>query len=36
VFEFEGTLIRRLHVYVDPDFASADHQRVAWGAQARM
>jgi ketosteroid isomerase-like protein len=35
VFEFEGALIRRLHVYVDPDFASADHSRVAWGAQAR-
>jgi len=28
VFEFEGELIKRLHVYVDPDFASADEDRV--------
>ena len=29
VFEFDGPLIRRLYVYVDPDFASRDHRRIA-------
>jgi len=29
VFEFEGNLIKRMHVYVDPDFTSADSERVA-------
>lgn len=29
VFEFEGNLIKRLHVYVDPDFTSADKERLA-------
>jgi ketosteroid isomerase-like protein len=28
VFEFDGTLIRRLYVYVDPDFTSRDRQRI--------
>ncbi|QRK08844.1 nuclear transport factor 2 family protein [Archangium violaceum] len=28
VFEFEGPLIRRVHIYVDPDFTSADLERV--------
>lgn len=28
VFEFEGAIIKRLHVYVDPDFTSADKDRV--------
>jgi hypothetical protein len=28
VFEFDGEIITRLHVYVDPDFASADTDRV--------
>ena len=28
VFEFEGEIIKRLHVYVDPDFTSADKDRV--------
>ncbi|MFH7018656.1 nuclear transport factor 2 family protein [Flavobacterium sp. FlaQc-47] len=28
VFEFKGELITRLHVYVDPDFISADQDRV--------
>jgi hypothetical protein len=29
VFEFDGALIRRLYVYVDPDFTSRDHRRIA-------
>jgi hypothetical protein len=28
VFEFKGELIKRLHVYVDPDFASEDTDRI--------
>ncbi|WNG30925.1 nuclear transport factor 2 family protein [Cystobacter fuscus] len=28
VFEFEGPLIRRVHIYVDPDFTSEDVERV--------
>lgn len=29
VFELDGALIRRMHIYVDPDFTSADQDRVA-------
>ncbi|MDT8893990.1 nuclear transport factor 2 family protein [Halomonas sp. I1] len=28
VFAFEGDLIRRMHVYVDPDFGNADQARL--------
>ncbi|WP_017748448.1 hypothetical protein [Scytonema hofmannii] len=28
VFEFDGVLIRRMHIYVDPDFTSADRDRI--------
>jgi ketosteroid isomerase-like protein len=28
VFEFAGTLIRSVHIYVDPDFTSADRNRI--------
>jgi hypothetical protein len=28
VFEFDGALIRRMHIYVDPDFTSADQDRI--------
>ncbi len=28
VFEFDGLLIRRLHIYVDPDFTNADLDRL--------
>jgi len=28
VFEFEGSLIRRVHIYVDPDFTNSDHDRI--------
>lgn len=28
VFEFDGEMIKRLHVYVDPDFASEDANRI--------
>lgn len=28
VFEFDGALIRRMHIYVDPDFTSDDQDRI--------
>lgn len=28
VFEFDGPLIRRIHIYVDPDYANADRERL--------
>ena len=28
VFEFEGSLIKRVHIYVDPDFTSEDAKRI--------
>ncbi|KGM30888.1 nuclear transport factor 2 family protein, partial [Inquilinus limosus] len=28
VFDFAGTLIRSIHIYVDPDFTSADRDRI--------
>ncbi|MBD3885670.1 nuclear transport factor 2 family protein [Phormidium tenue FACHB-886] len=28
VFEFDGALIRRIYIYVDPDFTSADRDRI--------
>lgn len=31
VFEFEGLLIKRVHVYVDPDFANTHAEGVEWG-----
>jgi ketosteroid isomerase-like protein len=30
VFEFEGEQIKRVHIYEDPDFGSADTDRVNW------
>lgn len=30
VFAFEGELIKRVHIYADPDFNSADAPRTAW------
>jgi hypothetical protein len=30
VFEFEGLLISRMSIYVDPDFGSDDAARIAW------
>ena len=36
VFEFEGELIKRVHVYVDPDFASTHTERFLWGDNVRM
>ena len=35
VFEFEGELIKRLHIYVDPDFAGTHTEGVAWGASVQ-
>ncbi|KUN25471.1 hypothetical protein AQJ23_16450 [Streptomyces antibioticus] len=31
VFEFEGELIKRVHIYVDPDFNNTHADGVAWG-----
>jgi ketosteroid isomerase-like protein len=31
VFEFEGERISRVHIYVDPDFASTHEEGMAWG-----
>lgn len=31
VFEFEGELIKRVHIYEGPDFASTHAAGVAWG-----
>lgn len=31
VFEFKGSLISRLHIYVDPDFSGEDDDRFYWG-----
>jgi hypothetical protein len=31
VFEFDDQLIKRVHVYVDPDFASSHVDGVSWG-----
>ncbi|MFF1542191.1 nuclear transport factor 2 family protein [Streptomyces sp. NPDC058291] len=31
VFEFEDELIKRIHIYVDPDFANTHAEGVAWG-----
>ncbi|MEF3366821.1 nuclear transport factor 2 family protein [Methylocystis sp. 9N] len=35
-FRFEGDLIKRVYVYVDPDFASAHKERFLWGDHVRM
>lgn len=35
VFEFEGSLIRRLRVYLDPDYTSEDADRFLWGRDNR-
>ena len=31
VFEFRDGLIRRLHIYVDPDFLGAHNEQYLWG-----
>ena len=36
VFEFQGPLIKRLHIYVDPDFSSRDKGRFLWGGNVRL
>lgn len=35
VFEFDGEQIKRLYIYVDPDFASTHQERFLWGDEAR-
>jgi hypothetical protein len=34
VFEFDGALISRLHIDVDPDFAGLDRDRFYWHDRA--
>ena len=31
VFEFRGEMIARMYIYLDPDYAGADHERFLWG-----
>ncbi|MEU8836966.1 MULTISPECIES: nuclear transport factor 2 family protein [Streptomyces] len=35
VFEFEGELLKRLHIYEDPDFAATHTDGVNWGKSVR-
>lgn len=35
VFEFDGDLISRMHIYLDPDYGSADEARFLWGREGR-
>jgi hypothetical protein len=35
VFEFRGDLISRVHIYLDPDYASEDQPRFLWGLDGR-
>ncbi|MCA0891783.1 hypothetical protein [Qipengyuania flava] len=36
VFEFDGLVITRMYIYVDPDFTSADKERIDLIAGARV
>jgi ketosteroid isomerase-like protein len=36
VFEIRGGLIRRLHVYLDPDYAGAHEAGFLWGREGRQ
>jgi len=31
IFEFDGDLIVRMHIYLDPDYTSQDEARFLWG-----
>ncbi|QYE36355.1 nuclear transport factor 2 family protein [Polymorphobacter sp. PAMC 29334] len=35
IFEFQGDLISRVHIYLDPDYGSDDRARFAWGTEGR-
>jgi hypothetical protein len=35
VFQFENLLIKRVHIYTDPDFTSSDRARFYWGEARR-
>ena len=35
VFELDGGLITRVHVYLDPDYTSEDTARFRWGREGR-
>jgi ketosteroid isomerase-like protein len=34
IFEFRGTLISRMYIYLDPDYGSADRARFLWPESA--
>ena len=36
VFEFDGALIKRVFIYVDPDFPSANDAGFLWGRNVRL
>src|SRR6266403_1544710 len=36
IFEFRKGLISRLHVYLDPDYASKDEDSFLWGHEGRQ
>jgi ketosteroid isomerase-like protein len=36
VFEFRGDLIKRVHIYVDPDFTSTHQERFLWGEKVGL
>lgn len=35
VFEFDGDLIARMHIYLDPDYTGRDEQHFLWGKDRR-
>ncbi|MBK5263990.1 MAG: nuclear transport factor 2 family protein [Alphaproteobacteria bacterium] len=35
VFQFEGALIARMHIYLDPDYTSRDEEHFLWGKDRR-
>jgi hypothetical protein len=35
VFEFRGSLIARMHIYLDPDYTGRDENRFLWGRDRR-
>jgi SnoaL-like domain len=35
IFEFEGALIKRMYIYLDPDYCGQDSNRFLWGAERR-
>ena len=36
VYEFRGSLISRIYIYMDPDYGGADEPRFLWGREGRQ